>query len=99
LASKHIPDGMQRYLVSIRGGECDLPLVIPRQDDDEECTCVACGEQMPLMPQLTEALIEAEAGSYNGDEPPLRDCPNCDQPLFVVSHGECRWCDYELEEW
>ncbi|GAA0433301.1 hypothetical protein GCM10009094_42090 [Massilia aurea] len=97
-----VPSGMLPYLASIRCGECGSPLLAPSQDDDGEYTCVACGESSPLMSELMEAVTEAEAGSYDpydGDEPPLRDCPNCSENLFVVADGECRWCGYELEDW
>lgn len=95
-----VRDGVQKYMGMIRCGECGSPLVQPSEEDEDEYACMACGAHDSFMPQLVE-LIEEEEGGYNpfdGDEPPVIDCPQCDKPLFVVSSGECLWCDYELED-
>lgn len=96
-----LPDGVQKYAESFRCGECGSPLVEPSEEDDEEYSCVACGAHDDFMPQIADR-IEEEEGGYNpfdGEDPPLRDCPACDRPLFVVSEGCCRWCEHELEDW
>lgn len=96
-----LPDCVQKYAESFRCRECGSPLVAPSDEDNDEYTCVACGAHDEFMPQIADRIVEEEGGynPFNGDEPPLRDCPNCDRPLFVVSEGCCRWCDYELEDW
>jgi DNA-directed RNA polymerase subunit RPC12/RpoP len=93
-----IPDGVQKYVARFRCEECGSPLVEPNEDG-EEYECMACGSHESYMPQLVD-LVETEEGGYNpfdGDEQPVVDCPQCDNTLFVVSSGECLWCDYELD--
>jgi hypothetical protein len=95
-----VPDGVQKYMEMVRCDECASALVQPGGDDHEEYACVACGARVSFIQQLAELIVEEEGGysPYDGDEPPVIDCPQCDKPLFVVSDGECRWCDYELED-
>lgn len=94
-----IPYGLEKYVEHFRCDECGSQLVAPSEEHDDEYSCVACGTHDNFIPQIVDRIIDEEGGynPFDGDEPPLLDCPECDKPLFVVSEGCCRWCDYEIE--
>jgi DNA-directed RNA polymerase subunit RPC12/RpoP len=80
--------------------DCGSPLVQPDINSYEQYRCVQCDHRSDVFIQLEELLC-GELGGYNpfdGDEPPTLDCPECEHRFFVVSEGECYWCDYELED-
>jgi hypothetical protein len=96
-----IPDGVLKYAEDFRCAECGSQLVAPSEEDEDKYSCVACGAHDEFMPQIVDLIIEEEGGysPHDGHQPSLLDCPDCDKPVFVVSEGCCRWCDYELEDW
>jgi hypothetical protein len=96
-----LSDAVKKYFGQVRCEDCSSTLLKPMGTAGQEYECVACAAQGPLIAQISE-IIEQEEGGYNpydGDEAPVLDCPCCKQPLFVVSEGACRGCDYELEHW
>lgn len=96
-----LPSGLQKYAEAIRCVDCGSSLVEPAEDAEDEYSCIACGANDSFVDQISDRILDEEGGydPYGGDDqPPVQDCPECDKPLFVVSEGCCRWCDYELED-
>ena len=95
-----IPERLKDLTDAIMCEGCGSPLVQPDPDSVEHYKCVACDFQAEVFGQLEEELEKA-CGGYNpfhGDDAPTDTCPECEHQLFVVSEGECYWCDYELED-
>ncbi|NHZ82769.1 hypothetical protein F2P44_26330 [Massilia sp. CCM 8695] len=96
-----MPQKAQHFVRDLVCDDCGSPLILPDAESDEAYQCMACGHSDALFPQL-ESLLEKSLGGYDprdGEEPPTRDCPECDHPMFSVPDGRCQWCDYELEDW
>ncbi|CNE91503.1 Uncharacterised protein [Yersinia enterocolitica] len=70
---------------------------ISQNEDEFKYSCLGCNHSDLIVPVLINALNEATPyNPFNGDEPIIQDCNNCNYEAFNIQEGVCYWCGYQL---
>lgn len=104
-----IPEGMQRWMNRCQCKECGSSLLQPLEedlvegltvaDDALQYKCMACGHIDKIVP-LMIGEMHRKLNDYNpfdGGEPDIEECYQCNHHTFIISEGRCDWCGAELE--
>lgn len=87
--------------------ECHSPLV--RQLDSHNTdpfsatwVCAACGYRRDAQEWVGQIVPELYSGEIfiaikDGDEPPVANCPECNQEAFVYAASQCLACGFEFD--
>lgn len=104
-----VPEGMQRWMDLCQCVECGSSLLLPLEEDiDQGLTvenglfryvCMACGhtdEIVPLMIGEMDRMLN-DYNPFNGGEPDIEECYQCNHDTFIIHEGRCDWCGAELD--
>lgn len=104
-----IPEGMQRWKARCQCEECGSSLLRPLEEDLEQgltveddafrYECMACGHTDQIVP-LMIGEMHRELNDYNpfdGGEPDVEECYQCNHDTFLIPEGRCDWCEAELD--